>query len=80
MKMWYKIDPIQGANDAITWNVGRYGIEMDSYGNNQGIKAMMQTNGMAEKKNTLFYIPCVYIISSPYILSMGLRVYVVMLY
>ena len=42
------MDPIQGAKDAITWNVGRYGMVMDSYGNNQGIEAMMQIKGMAE--------------------------------
>ena len=47
MKMWYKIDPIQGAKDAITWNMGRYGIDIESYGNNQGIKANITTNGIA---------------------------------
>ena len=61
MKMWYKIDPIQGAKDAMTWNVGRYGIEIDSYGNNQGIKAMMQTNGIAAIKNICFYSIYIYI-------------------
>ena len=47
MKIWYIIDPIQGAKDAITWNVGRYGIDIESYGNNQGIKANITTNGIA---------------------------------
>ena len=47
MKIWYKIDPIQGAKDAITWNIGRYGIDIESYGNNQGIKARITINGIA---------------------------------
>ena len=47
MKRWYTIDPIQGAKDAITWNVGKYGMEIDSYGNNQGIEAKMQIKGIA---------------------------------
>ena len=47
MKIWYKIDPIQGANDAITWNMGRYGIDIESYGNNHGIKARIIINGIA---------------------------------
>ena len=50
MKIWYKIDPIQGAKDAITWNMGRYGIDIESYGNNQGIKARIITNGIAAKE------------------------------
>ena len=50
MKRWYTIDPIQGAKDAITWNVGKYGMEIDSYGNNQGIEAKMQIKGIDEKK------------------------------
>ena len=44
------MDPIQGANDAITWNVGKYGIVIYSYGNSQGIEAIMQTNGIAAIK------------------------------
>ena len=50
MKIWYKIDPSQGAKDAITWNMGRYGIDIESYGNNQGIKARIITNGIAAKE------------------------------
>ena len=42
------MDPIQGAREATTWNVGKYGMEMDSYGRNQGIEAMMQTKGIAK--------------------------------
>ena len=49
MKRWYTIDPTQGAKDAITWNVGKYGMEIDSYGKNQGIDAKMQIKGIAEK-------------------------------
>ena len=42
------MDPIQGAREATTWNVGKYGMEMASQGRNQGIEAMMQTKGIAE--------------------------------
>lgn len=45
------MDPIQGANDAITWNVGKYGMVIYSYGNSHGIKAIMQTKGIAEIRN-----------------------------
>ena len=51
MKRWYKMDPIQGANDAITWNVGKYGMVIYSYGNSHGIEAIMHTKGIAEKRN-----------------------------
>ena len=55
MKRWYTIDPIQGARDAITWNVGKYGMEMASYGKNHGMDAKMQINGIAEIKKMLEY-------------------------
>ena len=44
------MDPIQGANDAITWNVGKYGMVIQSYGKNHGIDAIMQIKGIAEKR------------------------------
>ena len=56
MKRWYTIDPTQGARDAITWNVGKYGMEIDSYGKNQGIDAKMQIKGIAEIKTNILYV------------------------
>ena len=51
------MDPIQGANDAITWNVGKYGMVIYSYGNCHGIEAIMHTKGIAEKRNLYISLP-----------------------